>query len=419
MKTQRSSKGISRIVLGCLFACLAFWGLPQAWGQTFISGKVITADGKAVASGAVALEKGELHNDAFLAGGAIGSDGTFKIPLSSGGPWGLHVYSEGYIYFPLQVQIKAGVDNDIPVILPVDGDSGDDPRISGIRFNKISDQVFQIKMRVDDANANLGPQMLAVDTKRFRSYRLVPESGDLKDKKADFPSGEYVSPFIPLPLDTEDLNNWFFVVADHQCSNGPIYSGLNQSVFKPPVANAEKLNCEVAGIWKSNFDKVYQFNQEKAGTFSGKQFAGDILIAKMAQTENKVTMDFRFKGDKGKADLQLACQENQIRLQGTFQLPERSGEWVFAKLQNAKATQSGKDLFVANCSGCHFVDRKDTKVGPGLLGLFKNPKLPQSGRPTSEENVRTVIVNGQGKMPPFKHLEESKVKALIDYLKSL
>ena len=419
MRPQRSSKRISGTVICCLLACLAFWNLPQAWGQTFISGKVITADGKVVASGAVALEKGELHNDAFLAGGAIGTDGTFKIPLSSGGPWGLHVYSEGYIYFPLQVQIKGGVDNEIPVVLPVDGNPGDDPRISDIRFNKISDQVFQIKMRVDDPNSNLGPQMLAVDTQRYRSYRLVPDSGDLKDKKADFPSGEYGSPFIPLPLDGEDLNNWLFVVADHQCSNGPIYSGVNQSVLKPPVARAEKLKCEVAGIWKSNFDKVYQFTLKQAGEFSGKQFAGDILIDQMAQTENNVTMEFRLKGVKGRAELQLACPENQIRLQGSFQLPERSGEWVFAKLQNAKATQSGQDLFAANCSGCHFTDRKVTKVGPGLQGLFKNPKLPKSGRPTSEENVRDTIVNGRGKMPPFKHLEDSKIKVLIDYLKSL
>jgi hypothetical protein len=163
---QISDKKISVVMFFLGFVCLLFFMPAHAWGQTFISGTVITSDGKVVASGAVALEKGELHNNAFLSGGAIGSDGTFKIPLPSGGPWGLHVYSEGYIYFPLQVQIKAGTDNEIPVILPVDGKKGDDPHISNIRFNKISDQVFQIKMKVDDPNNNLGPQMLAVDTKR-------------------------------------------------------------------------------------------------------------------------------------------------------------------------------------------------------------------------------------------------------------
>ncbi|MGD2185496.1 MAG: cytochrome c [Desulfobacterales bacterium] len=416
---QISDKKISGVLFFLGLVSLLFFMQTHAWAQTFITGKVITADGKIVASGVVALEKGELHNNAFLTGGAIGSDGTFKIPLPSGGPWGLHVYSEGYIYFPLQVQIKAGSENEIPVILPVDGKKGDDPRISDIRFDKISDQVFQIKMRVDDPDHNLGPQMLAIDTRRFRSYRLVPQSGDLKNKKADFPSGEYVSPFIPLAIDGEDLKNWFFVVADHQCSNGPIYNGLNQSVLKPPVAHAEKLKCEVGGVWKSNFDKVYQFTQAGAGMFSGKQFEGDIKIDKMDQKDDNVIMEFRFKDDKGRAELQLICKENRIRMQGSFRLPNRKGDWIFTKLQNAKAARSGADLFAANCSLCHFSDRKDTKVGPGLKGVFKNPKLPKSGRPTSEENVRETIVNGREKMPPFKHLKDQEIDALVDFLKSL
>ncbi len=416
---QRSKRTIGGALILLVLTGLPLIGPPDAQGQTFISGKAITADGMVVASGAVALEKGELHNNAFLAGGAIGPDGTFKIPLPSGGPWGLHVYSEGYIYFPLQVQIKAGVDNEIPVILPVDGKKDDDPRIFDIRFLKISDQVFQIKMKLADPNSNLGPQMLAIDTRRFRSYRLVPESGDLMDKKADFPAGEYVSPFIPLPLAGEDLNNWLFAVADHQCSNGSVYNGLNQSVHQPPVAHAEKLKCEVAGIWKSNFDKVYQFSGEGSGMFGGKQFEGDILIDKMNQKNNAVTMDFRFKDEKGQADLQLVCNENQISLQGSFRLPNRSGEWVFTKLQNTKPAGSGKDLFTANCSGCHYHDRNDTKVGPGLSGLFKRSKLPDSGLPVSEETVRNQVINGGKKMPPFKHLKEEEIKTLIDYLKSL
>jgi mono/diheme cytochrome c family protein len=58
-------------------------------------------------------------------------------------------------------------------------------------------------------------------------------------------------------------------------------------------------------------------------------------------------------------------------------------------------------------------------VGPGLLGLFNNPKLPKSGRATSEKNVRETIVNGGEKMPPFKHLKDQEINALVDYLKSL
>jgi cytochrome c1 len=54
-----------------------------------------------------------------------------------------------------------------------------------------------------------------------------------------------------------------------------------------------------------------------------------------------------------------------------------------------------------------------------LQGLFKNPKLPKTGRAVSEKNVRETIVNGGEKMPPFKHLKDQEIKALVDYLKSL
>jgi cytochrome c5 len=190
-------------------------------------------------------------------------------------------------------------------------------------------------------------------------------------------------------------------------------------VHKPPVAHAEKLKCEVAGIWKSNFEKIYQFAQGASGMLSGKQFEGDILIDKMDQKDDKVIMEFRFKGEKGRSELQLTCKENLINMQGRFRLPNRTGDWIFTKMQNAKAASSGQDLFAANCTICHFSDRKDTKVGPGLLGLFKNPKLPKSGRVTNEENVRETIVNGREKMPPFKHLKDQEIQAIINYLKSL
>ena len=416
----------SKSVLGN-WMILAFGGLmvlwtvliSPAWAQTYVSGKVITSDGMVVASGAVALEKGELHNNAFLVGGAIGADGTFKIPLPFGGPWGLHVYSEKYIYFPLQIQVTPGADNDIPVILPVDGTAADDPKISNIRFEKLSDQVFQIAMQVDDRNNNLGPQMLAIDTKRFKSYRLVPKDGDLKDMKSNFPNGEYASPFIPVALDGEDLKDWFFVVADHQCSNGAIINGLGHSVFKPTVPHSETLSCEVPGVWKSNFGKVYQFSKTAPGLFAGEQFEGNLLIDKMEQKDEEVSIAFRFEGQKGKAELKLHCQANVVLLEGTYQYPDKSGDWVFTKLKNARAALSGEKVFEANCAACHYPDRKEQKVGPGLKGLFKNAKLPDSGLPVTDENVRQRIVNGGDKMPPFKHLKEAQLEAIVNYLKTL
>lgn len=408
-------------IMSAVAGLIVSWALfgSQSWAQTYVSGKVVTSDGRVVASGAVALEKGDLHNNAFLAGGAIGPDGTFKIPLPSGGPWGLHVYSEKYIYFPLQIQVAADVDNDIPVILPVDGTTADDPGISNIRFKKISDRVIQISMQVHDPDNNLGPQMLAIDSKRFRSYRLVPEDGDLEDKKADFPNGEYVSPFIPVALDEEDLKDWLLVVADHQCSNGVIYNGLAQPVFKPTVANSETLDCEVPGIWKSNFDKVYRFLPASPGEFKGEQFEGNLLIDKIEQRGDTLSLAFRFEGKNGSAELRLQCPENEVLLKGTYQYPDRSGDWIFTKLKNANGALSGETLFMANCSGCHYPDRKDTKVGPGLLGLFKNPKLPATGKPVTEENVRQRIINGGEKMPPFRHLKEDDIQAIVGYLKTL
>ena len=408
------------ILVFVLSICVT-WLLPvsRGWCQTYVSGTVLTSDGMIVSSGAVALEKGRLHNNAFMTGGAIGPDGTFKIPLPSGGPWGLHVYSEKYIYFPLQIQITEGTDNDIPVILPVDGNIDDDPKISNIQFVRDSDRKFHITMQVDDPDNNLGPQMLAVDTKRFKSYRLVPKSGDLKDKKAEFPGGEYVSAYIHLPLDGENLEDWLFVVADHQCSNGAVYNGLGQSVFKPLVAHSAALACEVPGIWKSNFEKLYQFTQTAPGKFVGEQFEGKLIIDKMEQRGDTLFLDFEFEGKKGQSELQLICLDNEIILKGTFTLPDKSGDWLFTKLKNAGADQAGKKLFEANCSACHFNNTKDIKVGPGLLGLFKNTRLPDSGRPTSEKAVIEKIINGGKKMPPFKHLKKEEIKAIVDYLKTL
>jgi mono/diheme cytochrome c family protein len=79
----------------------------------------------------------------------------------------------------------------------------------------------------------------------------------------------------------------------------------------------------------------------------------------------------------------------------------------------------GAMVFKQNCSACHLTDSTATKVGPGLMGVFKQNKFPVSGQPVSEENFRKQLKNRFSKMPPFGQLSAEQVDALLDYLKTL
>lgn len=78
----------------------------------------------------------------------------------------------------------------------------------------------------------------------------------------------------------------------------------------------------------------------------------------------------------------------------------------------------GKDVF-DQCSVCHNADSTDTKVGPGLKGLFKMDKLV-NGKPVTEANVRDLINTGGNGMPAYAdQLSEQDKNDVIAYLKTL
>jgi len=79
----------------------------------------------------------------------------------------------------------------------------------------------------------------------------------------------------------------------------------------------------------------------------------------------------------------------------------------------------GAIVFKQNCSACHLTDSTATKIGPGLKGVFKGDKFLVSGWPVSEDNFRKQLQKPFDKMPPFKHLKEEELKAIVDYLKAL
>lgn len=85
----------------------------------------------------------------------------------------------------------------------------------------------------------------------------------------------------------------------------------------------------------------------------------------------------------------------------------------------------GQAIFQENCDICHYSDKTETKIGPGLKGLFKKKELPQSHKPATTENVRRQIEEGSPEavpvpMPAFKDtLTPAEVDNLLQYLKTL
>lgn len=89
---------------------------------------------------------------------------------------------------------------------------------------------------------------------------------------------------------------------------------------------------------------------------------------------------------------------------------------------NATDTESvvtGAKLFEKSCSFCHFTDSTDTKVGPGLKGLFEREKMSISGWPVSADSIRRQLKTPFNQMPAFDQFTNEEIKSLTDYLKSL
>ena len=79
----------------------------------------------------------------------------------------------------------------------------------------------------------------------------------------------------------------------------------------------------------------------------------------------------------------------------------------------------GQDLFKSNCAVCHYADSTDKRIGPGLKGLYQREKM-FDGRPINDENIRDLILNGGGKMIPFKEkLDDKQLDDLVAYLHTL
>ncbi|MFO7875355.1 MAG: cytochrome c [Desulfovermiculus sp.] len=88
---------------------------------------------------------------------------------------------------------------------------------------------------------------------------------------------------------------------------------------------------------------------------------------------------------------------------------------------HAEQAEMGADLFQdKGCSQCHYTDSENSKIGPGLKDLFDQAKLPVSGQPVTEENVRNQLTDPYEDMPSFAdRLSEKEIEEIISYMSTL
>jgi mono/diheme cytochrome c family protein len=80
---------------------------------------------------------------------------------------------------------------------------------------------------------------------------------------------------------------------------------------------------------------------------------------------------------------------------------------------------AGRQVFVNECSTCHYADTDKGMYGPGLEGLFRKPYLT-SGMTANDTRVRSVILRGFGMMPPMGNtLSDQELVDLMAYLHTL
>jgi mono/diheme cytochrome c family protein len=86
-----------------------------------------------------------------------------------------------------------------------------------------------------------------------------------------------------------------------------------------------------------------------------------------------------------------------------------------AETSGAADVDAGAQVFEANCSACHDLG-SETRIGPGMAGLFDKETLP-NGQPVDDENLKQWVLTGGGAMPGIA-LANAELDALVAFLRS-
>ncbi len=69
---------------------------------------------------------------------------------------------------------------------------------------------------------------------------------------------------------------------------------------------------------------------------------------------------------------------------------------------------------------CHFADKAEKKIGPGLKGIFKRGTFSVNGNKVTTESLTKWIEEGDSLMPGMKDsLDAVQIRDVVAYVKTL
>jgi hypothetical protein len=185
-----------------------------------IYGRVTDESGQPLTKGVVALEQGKVHNDNFKYGGVIYPDGTYAIKVRDSGDYGVHIYVDGYIYQPGQVNLggTSGKQAEFNASLVEQPQDMNAPTVSNPQVFDLKGDKVRITLEAMDNKEDLSPQVLAVNINTGQALRLEPPTKPLPEiagkRFAVYPNGTYSLEIPPK----SGKGRWIFVAANHRCA---------------------------------------------------------------------------------------------------------------------------------------------------------------------------------------------------------
>lgn len=222
--------------LSLLLGCVDFGGPTK----TLVSGRLT------VGPGVIFLERGHVQQGIFERAGTIGADGRFSVELPAGGTWGVHLYVAGYFYLPLELDVRAGLNNPVEQpnidwstirmgpawgasgeqppdpgeLAPIpDTDPTDNPVIMNPAVHRVAPDTYQASVDAIDPNGTLSRQVLVFSGATGAGVALNPPAAPVDE---NYPNGTYQAT-IYLPAGADPAAPWYFVAANHGCSSSSIF----------------------------------------------------------------------------------------------------------------------------------------------------------------------------------------------------